>query len=86
MVTTPQLHVAVHSGSRQHRVATGCVDGWLLEEFGVTHDAVGSRTFFRRIARQQQRLGDRPKVCINHPELANPSAFLRRRGVSRQTH
>ena len=56
IVMPPQIHVAVDVGCRQHRVAIGCSDGKLLDEFDITHDSTGFHTFFRHIAEHERRL------------------------------
>ncbi len=62
MVSAPQLHVAVDVGCRHHRVAIGCSDGQLLDEFDITHDVAGFRTFFEHIHHHEHRFG--PPVLV----------------------
>lgn len=56
MLDSPQLHVAVDIGCHRHRVALGAGDGRVLEEFDITHDQMGFRTFFRQVRRHERRL------------------------------
>ncbi len=56
MMITPQIRVAIDIGSRCHRVAMAGPEGQILEEFDLAHTSVGFKDFFRRIARQEQRL------------------------------
>ena len=55
-VMPPQIHVAVDIGCRQHRVAIGGSDGQLLDEFDITHDGAGFRSFFAHVRRHERRL------------------------------
>lgn len=54
---TPELRVAVDVGCHQHRVAIGLSEGGLLEEFNISHDALGLKQFFLRVEHHEQRLG-----------------------------
>lgn len=48
------LHVAVDVGCRRHRAAIGNLQGRVLAEFDVEHDAAGFTEFFRRIEEQRE--------------------------------
>lgn len=49
------LHVAVDVGCRRHRAAIGNLQGRVLAEFDVEHNAAGFTDFFRRIEEQRDR-------------------------------
>jgi len=50
----PELRVAVDVGCNRHRVAVGLVDGGLIDEFDITHDAAGLSLFFARVGRHER--------------------------------
>ncbi len=51
-----ELRVGIDVGFHQHRVGISGPDGVVLDEFDVSHTAVGLHQFFERVAHQEQRL------------------------------
>ena len=54
-MNTHTLRVGIDIGSACHRIAVGLPDGKLIDEFDISHNAIGFSQFFKRITTHETR-------------------------------
>ncbi len=77
MNNSPKLCVSVDIGCRQHSVAIGLPNGYVLDEFDIHHRSEGFKQFFERIEHQCQQHGNEVAVAMEgYNGYARPLACI----------